>query len=101
MDAAGCANVSHLYNAVAALPPRPVIKAVTEHLALEAAVGGYEAAERNAAAIEEFYGAVAGLIGANPDEIAYVENATRAWDMAFYAISFTPGDRILTTMSEY
>lgn len=97
----GCANVAHLNNAGAALPPRPVIDAVAGHFALEAEIGGYEAAERGAAEIERFYAAVGGLIGADPDEIAYVENATRAWDMAFYAIPFAEGDRVLTTTSEY
>ncbi|WP_243726117.1 aminotransferase class V-fold PLP-dependent enzyme [Actinomadura rubrisoli] len=93
--------MAHLNNAGAALPPRPVIETVAEQFALESLIGGYEAAERSAAVVEHFYDAVAGLIGAHRDEIAYVENATRAWDMAFYAIPFARGDRILTTTSEY
>jgi selenocysteine lyase/cysteine desulfurase len=49
------------------------------------------------------YGSVAALLGAAVGEIALVENATRAWDMAFYALarSFTAGDRILTARAEY
>jgi selenocysteine lyase/cysteine desulfurase len=100
-DTPGCAKVAHLNNAGAALPPRPVIEAVAGHFALESTIGAYEAAEENETAIAHFYDAVARLLGALPGEIAYVENATRAWDLAFYSIPFADGDRILTTTSEY
>lgn len=97
----GCREVAHFNNAGAALMPQPVLDATVEHLRLESLVGGYEAADQAEERIASTYDATARLIGAHPDEIAVVENATRAFDMAFYAIPFGPGDRILTSVSEY
>ena len=97
----GVENVLHFNNAGASLMPQPVLDATIDFYKLEAQMGGYEAARKAKAQIDGVYDDIALLIGANSDEIAIVENATRAWDMAFYSIPFSPGDKILTAVSEY
>ncbi|GHO97465.1 aminotransferase class V [Reticulibacter mediterranei] len=101
LDTPGCEHVIHLNNAGASLMPKQVLNAITAHLQLEALIGGYEAAEQRNNAIERVYDLAACLLNCQRDEIAVTENATRAWDMAFYSISFQRGDRILTSRAEY
>ena len=97
----GCSEVVHFNNAGASLMPRTVLEAVKDHLDLEARIGGYEAANREKDRWEHTYDAVARLLGCRRDEVAIVENATRAWDMACYAVPLGAGDRILTARAEY
>lgn len=100
-DTPGCLSVTHLNNAGAALMPKPVLDVMTGYLQKEALMGGYEAAREEHNAIESVYQSIASLIGAQVDEIALAQSATRAWQQIFYALNFKPGDRILTCMSEY
>jgi selenocysteine lyase/cysteine desulfurase len=100
-DTPGAETVVHFNNAGASLMPRPVLDTVTGYLAEESVRGGYETAEAHDDDLAAVYEALGTLVGAGPDEIALFESATSAWDMVFYSLPFAPGDRILTTTSEY
>ncbi|MFF5006599.1 aminotransferase class V-fold PLP-dependent enzyme [Streptomyces phaeochromogenes] len=100
-DTPGTANRVHLNNAGAALLSRRTLRTMTAHLELEAAIGGYEAADREQDRIDATYANIARLVGGAPDEVALFDNSTHAWNAAFYSMTFAPGDRILTGRAEY
>jgi selenocysteine lyase/cysteine desulfurase len=100
-DTPGCAEVVHFNNAGSALPPAVVTDTVVEYLRHEALVGGYEAAAEAAGRLDAVYASAARLVGAEPDDIALTDNATRSWQAVFYALPFKSGDRILTSRAEY
>ncbi len=100
-DTPSCTSILHFNNAGASLMPKPVYTVMCDYLALEQSMGGYEAATKSAQAIDSFYTAFANLLNADLDEIAYCENATRAWDIAVNAIPFEVGDRVLVHETEY
>ena len=97
----GCQEVLHFDAAGAGLMPQAVLDAQIDHLRLEAARGGYAAHAQEMAAFDHSYDAIAKMLHCGPDEIALVENATVAWNMAFFAFDLQPGDRILTAEAEY
>ncbi len=100
-DTPSLAEYAHLIASGASIMPDPVLSAVTDHLALEARLGGYEAHHEAAAELDGVYSTVADFVGAKPQEIALVENATVAWCLAFYSLELNKGDRVLTCQSEY
>lgn len=100
-DTPHCEHLIHFNNAGSALSPRVVTEAQISHLSLEQEVGGYEAAECAQAQQLRFYTAFAELLNCQPAEIAFLENATKAWHAAFHAIDLHPGDHIVTADMEY
>src|SRR5688572_30234267 len=97
----GCDEVLHLNHAGASLLPRPVLDAMVGHLELEARTGGYEAAADAADALARPYRALAELLNGEPDQIALLDSASRAWDMAVYSLPLQPEDRVLIGRAEY
>ena len=97
----GCAVRIHLNNAGAALMSQPTLDAMTAHLRREAEIGGYEAAAEAQDAIAATYAAIAALVGRRSEEIALFDNASHAWNAAFYSVPLRPGDQILTGRAEY
>jgi len=100
-DTRYCEEITHFNNAGSSLMPIPVADCLHNYLHQEERMGGYETAADQRAQLDNFYVAAAKLLNCQPSEIAFVENATRAWDMAFYSFNFAPGDKILTAVAEY
>ncbi|MGL9622981.1 aminotransferase class V-fold PLP-dependent enzyme [Bradyrhizobium sp. U531] len=100
-DTPGVTTRTHFNNAGAALMPQPVVDGMISYLEREAAIGGYEASAESHDRLERVYDSIAQLIGSAREEIALAENATLAWQRAFYSLRFAPGDRILTTTAEF
>ncbi len=90
-----------LASAGASLMPIPVVRAMHDYLDLEAQLGGYGAYESEQVRLASAYEVAARLIGALPQEIAFMESATAAWQMAFYSMSLKKDDVVLTSEAEY
>jgi len=101
LDTPGCAHRNHLNNAGAALMPQPVIDAITDHVRLEAEIGGYEASDTQANEIASGYELLAQLVGAEARNMAVVANATAGFVQALSSFDFRPGDVIVTTRCDY
>ena len=97
----GVESVIHLNNAGSALPPAAVTDALIDYIKAESVNGGYEVAAARADELASVYDAASALLGGRPENWAFVESATRAWNAAFSALRFAPGDKIITTRAEY
>ncbi|TAE55102.1 MAG: aminotransferase class V-fold PLP-dependent enzyme, partial [Bacteroidetes bacterium] len=97
----GTGTVAHFNHAGASLMPDSVRDAVIDWIREESLWGGYEVMASRAPDLEQAYGHVARLIGAEADEIAFTESATDGWNQIFYAFDWKPGDEVITTEAEY
>lgn len=101
MATKGTAECIHLNNAGASLPPAIVVNAMVDFMQEEALHGGYETEAKYRGQLDQTHALIAQLIHAHPDEIALMENASAAWDIAFNGLQFQPGDEVITSEFEY
>lgn len=95
-------DYTYFNNAGAGLMSEGTFKALTDHMDLEMGVGAYKAATIKADAVNNFYSLVAKLINAeSKDEIAFIDSASRGWNLIIYGLDIKESDVIVTLSSEY
>ena len=104
-DTPACENLIHLNNAGAGLTPQPVFDAYVGHLALEAQIGSYEAAEQLGQRGRGLYSSAAHLVNCQPEDIAFFHSASNGWNSlchsAVLGLGIGVGDEVLVSASEY
>lgn len=92
---------THLNAAGAGLMPASVVAAIKSHLDLEARRGVHWAAADARDAIEETRILAARLMGVAPTHLAFGEQASRLWALAFASMPLGRGDRILIARNDW
>lgn len=88
-------EAGYFANAAAGLMPPEVLAATTHHLRREAEIGAAGAAAEAGTIVADGYRAVADLIGADPDEVAFVESGNRALAALVQSAGLKAGDHVL------
>jgi cysteine desulfurase/selenocysteine lyase len=98
----GCAISAHFNHSGCSLPTNATLSAMTEHLHREALYGGMEAAGGAAEKIQEARIDAAKLLGAMPEETAFMTSGSAAFGLVFAALPpLKAGDRILVGRQEW
>ncbi|WP_188101108.1 aminotransferase class V-fold PLP-dependent enzyme [Bradyrhizobium campsiandrae] len=93
--------MTHLNAAGAGLMPECVVTAIKAHLDLEARRGAHWAAADASSAIDETRILAGRLTGVAPTHLAFGEQTSRLWALAFAAMPLERGDRILIARNDW
>lgn len=89
-------------NAGAGVMSEKTFGVITDHLRLEMNIGGYSAAKEKNVEVAEFYDLSAKLLNAaSSKEIAFIDSASRGWNLVMYGLHISSADTIITLSSEY
>jgi len=94
-------GVLHLDSAAAGRPTAATIEAVVAHLQREVEVGAYVAEEEASGRLSGLRADIAGILGAEPDGVAFVESASAGLDALLGAWPLEAGDVIAVLPSEW
>ena len=101
----GCATVTHLNYAGAALPTAATLATVTAYLEHEARRGGYEAEAEAGEALAATRASAAALVGADPEAVVLTGSDTEGWTRAVWGLvlgGLLPrGRRVLVDRAAY
>lgn len=95
--------MNHYFNnAGAAIMTSETVSTVIGHMTKECEIGGYAAAQEAKPRVDAFYSNVAKLIGArDANTIAFVDSASRGWNLIINGLKLKAGDSIVTLSSEF
>ena len=89
-------------NAGAGIMSKKTFDVITSHMQLEMQVGAYKAAIIRENEVKEFYKCSAKLLSAESSgEIAFIDSASRGWNLVMYGLPVSSNTSIVTLESEY
>lgn len=95
-------KTKYFNNAGAGIMSESTMNVVIGHLKLEMEVGAYKAATIQDESVTNFYSSAAKLFNADKkEEIAFIDSASRGWNLVMYGLHITKNDVIVTLESEY
>lgn len=95
-------NSKYFNNAGAGIMSDATLNCIVNHMKLEMKVGAYKAAITQSKDVAEFYSLSSKLFNAKSEqEIAFIDSASRGWNLIMYGLNITKDDVIVTLDSEY
>lgn len=89
-------------NAGAAIMSEETVNVVNQFMTRECEIGAYAAAQEAKSLTDAFYKNAAKLIGAKDEKcIAFVDSASRGWNLVINGLKLKAGDTVITLSSEF
>ena len=93
--------MSYFNNAGASLCADNVLKAQIKYLQREHEIGAYAAAAEYKEELNAFYSNCAKLLNCGADEIAFVDSASRGWNIVIHGLPLKENDLLITLDTEF